>query len=160
MLWYFPTQLTPQRRVLLEKLIVSQMIKKFLAFYGTQTFIALCTNARNWNLHWTHRIQSTDKGYFNFCTVSDLRLRVQNGIFPSSLPAFCAYFSQLKSVPLPNLFDRFTHVFSAPSNYNTRHHILNWKPDIFRHQIIILMGVRSTLVKLLKICLNTIHTYS
>jgi hypothetical protein len=36
-------QLTPWRRVLLEKLIVIQLVKKFPAIYGTQMFITMFT---------------------------------------------------------------------------------------------------------------------
>jgi hypothetical protein len=49
-LCYFPTKLTPKRTVL-EELIFRQLVKKFLAFYGTQTFITVFTGARHWNLH-------------------------------------------------------------------------------------------------------------
>jgi hypothetical protein len=37
--------LTPHSRVLLEKLTVAQLVKKFLAFYGTQKFITAITAA-------------------------------------------------------------------------------------------------------------------
>jgi hypothetical protein len=39
------TSLTPSSRVLLEKLISSQLIKKFPAFYGTRRFITAFTSA-------------------------------------------------------------------------------------------------------------------
>jgi len=42
--------LTPWSRVLLEKLNVSQLIKKFPAFYGTRRFIAKFTRARHLSL--------------------------------------------------------------------------------------------------------------
>jgi hypothetical protein len=37
--------LTPWSRVLLEKLIVTQLVKKLPAFYGTPRIITLCTEA-------------------------------------------------------------------------------------------------------------------
>jgi hypothetical protein len=37
------TLVTPWRRVLLEKLIVTQLVKKFAAFCGTRRFIAVFT---------------------------------------------------------------------------------------------------------------------
>jgi hypothetical protein len=43
-------QLTPWGRVLLEKLIVTQLVKKFPAFYGSQMFIAVFTRAHHWYL--------------------------------------------------------------------------------------------------------------
>ena len=39
--------LTPWRRVLLEKLTGSQLLKKFPAFHGTLKFITAFTNAKN-----------------------------------------------------------------------------------------------------------------
>jgi hypothetical protein len=39
-------QLTPYSRVLLQKLIVAQLINKFLAFYGTHRFIFMFTIAQ------------------------------------------------------------------------------------------------------------------
>jgi len=41
-----PHSLTPWSTVLLEQLTVTQLVKKFLAFYGTRRFIAAFTNAR------------------------------------------------------------------------------------------------------------------
>jgi hypothetical protein len=43
-------KLTPWSRVLLEKLTVTQLVKIFLACYGTQTFIPVFTTARYWSL--------------------------------------------------------------------------------------------------------------
>jgi hypothetical protein len=40
----------PQSRVLLEKLIVTLLVKKFLAFYGIQRFITMFTTAHHWSL--------------------------------------------------------------------------------------------------------------
>jgi hypothetical protein len=42
--------ITPWSRVLLEKLIVTQLVKKFPTFYGTQRFFTVLTGARNWSL--------------------------------------------------------------------------------------------------------------
>jgi prolipoprotein diacylglyceryltransferase len=36
--------------VLLEKLIVAQVVKRFLSFYGTRRFIIEFTKASHWNL--------------------------------------------------------------------------------------------------------------
>jgi len=43
-------QLTSCSRVLLEKLIVAQLVRKFPAFYGTRRFITVFTTARHWSL--------------------------------------------------------------------------------------------------------------
>jgi hypothetical protein len=43
-------QSSAQDRVFLEKLIVTQLVKNFSAFYGTQRFKAVFTTARRWSL--------------------------------------------------------------------------------------------------------------
>jgi hypothetical protein len=48
--------LTPWSKVLLEKLIGSQLIKKFPAFYGTRMFITAFTNACHLSLSWARPI--------------------------------------------------------------------------------------------------------
>jgi hypothetical protein len=49
--------LTPWSRVLLEKLTGFQLVKKFLAFYGTRKFITAFTSARHLSLSWASSIQ-------------------------------------------------------------------------------------------------------
>jgi hypothetical protein len=39
---------TPWSKVLLEKLVIPQLVKKFAAFYGTRRFITELTEARHW----------------------------------------------------------------------------------------------------------------
>ena len=51
--------LTPWCRVLLGKLNVLQLVKKFPAFHGTQRFITELTSVRHLSLYWASRIQST-----------------------------------------------------------------------------------------------------
>jgi len=43
-------QLVPGNKVLLEKLIVTQLVKKFLAIHGTRRFITVFTRSRHWSL--------------------------------------------------------------------------------------------------------------
>jgi len=49
--------LTPCSRVLLEKLTGSQLVKKFLTFYGTRRCITTFTSARHLSLSWASSIQ-------------------------------------------------------------------------------------------------------
>jgi len=42
--------LTPQNKILLEKLIVAQLVKKCLAFHGNRRFITVFTTASHWTL--------------------------------------------------------------------------------------------------------------
>ena len=50
--------LTPWSRVLLVKLIGSQLVKEFPVFYGTRRFSAAFTSARHMSLSWARSIQS------------------------------------------------------------------------------------------------------
>jgi hypothetical protein len=50
---------TPLSRVRLEKLIVSQVVNTFPAFYGTRRFFTVFTRARHWSVSWASWIQST-----------------------------------------------------------------------------------------------------
>jgi len=43
----------------LEKLTVSQLVKKSAAFYGTRMFITVFSRSRHWSLSWARWIQST-----------------------------------------------------------------------------------------------------
>ena len=52
------TLLTPWSRVLLEKLIGSQILKKFPAFYGTRRFITAFSSARHLSISRASSIQS------------------------------------------------------------------------------------------------------
>ena len=51
--------LTPQSRVVLEKLTSSQLVKKFPAFYGTRRFITAFTSARHLSITRASSVQST-----------------------------------------------------------------------------------------------------
>jgi len=42
--------ITPWSRVLLEKLVVTQLVKKYYYFYGTRRFITVFTRALHWSL--------------------------------------------------------------------------------------------------------------
>jgi len=55
--WSLSFLLTPWSRVLLEKLTVFQLLKKFPTFYGTRKFITAFTSARNLSLSWANSIQ-------------------------------------------------------------------------------------------------------
>jgi len=50
--------LTPWSRALLEKLTGSQLVKKFLIFYGTRRFITVFTTAHHLSLSWASSIHS------------------------------------------------------------------------------------------------------
>jgi len=50
--------LTPWCRVLLKKLTVLQLVKKFPAFHGTRRFITALTSVRHFSLSWASPVQS------------------------------------------------------------------------------------------------------
>jgi len=51
-------ELIPYKKVFPEKLTVSQLVKKFPAFYGIRRFITAFTSARHLSLSWDRSIQS------------------------------------------------------------------------------------------------------
>ena len=56
--------LTPQSRVLLEKLTGFQLVKKFPTFYGTRRFVTAFKSARHLSLSWASSIQSIPPSHF------------------------------------------------------------------------------------------------
>ena len=56
--------LTAWSRVLIGKLIASQLVKKFLTFYGTQRFITAFTSTCHLSLSWARSIQSMPPPHF------------------------------------------------------------------------------------------------
>ena len=108
--------LTPCSTALLEKLTSSQLVKKFLTFYGTQRFITSFTSAHHLSLSWTSSIQSMPTSHFlnihlNIILPSkpgsykwslSLRFPYQNAVWTSPLPHTCY-------MPHPNHSSWFYH---------------------------------------------------
>jgi hypothetical protein len=93
---YLPTYLlTPWSRVLLEKLIGLQLVKKFPAFYGNRSFITALTSARHLSLSWASSIQSTHPHPTSRRSVLilsyPLRLGLPSGLLPSGFPTKTLY---------------------------------------------------------------------
>jgi hypothetical protein len=64
--WHLFTDIfTPRSRVLPEKLIGPQLVKKFPAFLGTRRFITAFTTARYLSLSWARAIYSTHPSHFS-----------------------------------------------------------------------------------------------
>ena len=87
---YLLTYFTPCSRELLEKLIGSQLVKKFPAFYGTRRFITAFTNARHLclssaQLHPSIHPHPTSSRS-TLILPSHLHLGLPSGLFPSGSP--------------------------------------------------------------------------
>ena len=94
--------LTPWSRVLLEKLTSLQLVKKFLAFYGTGRLITASTSARHLSLSWANSIQSPQPTSWRSISIlsSHLRLGLPSRHFPSGFPTKTMYTPLLSSYGL------------------------------------------------------------
>jgi hypothetical protein len=80
-------------RVLLEKLIVTQLVK-FPAFYRTWRFVTVLTRSCHWSLSWARWIQSTSSHCISLRSVilsSYPCLGLSSGLFSSSFPTRILY---------------------------------------------------------------------
>ena len=75
--------LTPWSRVLLEKLSGPQLVKKFLAFFGTRRFITAFTTARHLSLLWARSVHAPTSWWPILMLSSHLRLGLPSGLIPS-----------------------------------------------------------------------------
>jgi hypothetical protein len=84
--------LIPCRKVHLEKLTVTHLVKKFPAFYGTWRFINVFTRACHWFLFWARWMQFTLSCpislKFFLILSSHLFPGLLCGTFPSGLPSW------------------------------------------------------------------------
>ena len=101
--YFIPYLLTPCRRVLLEKLTGSQLVKKFPAFYATRRFFTACTSARHLSLSRARSILSMPPSYFLMIQINIIlpstpgsskwslytRFLHQNPVCTSPLPHTC-----------------------------------------------------------------------
>ena len=89
--------LTPCSRVLLEKPIGFQLVKKFPAFYGTRKFIIAFTSARHLSLSWASSNQSIPPHPTSWRPILVLSYHLLLGLtialFPSDFPTKILYTS-------------------------------------------------------------------
>ena len=82
--------LTTWCRVLLEKLIGLQLVKKYPAFHGTRRFITALTSVRQLSLSWACPIQSIYPHSTSWRSIlilsTHLRLGLPSGLLPSGFP--------------------------------------------------------------------------
>ena len=78
-------------RVLLDKLIGLQLVKKFPTFYGTRKFITALTSLRHPSLSWSSPIQSINQHRISCRAIQilsiHLRLGLPTGLLPSGFPS-------------------------------------------------------------------------
>jgi hypothetical protein len=89
--------LTTWSRILLEKLRVIELVKKYPAFYGNRRFITVFTTVRHWSTSWARCIQSAPSHLISLRYIvisSNLCLGLQPDLYPSGFPTkFCMHFS-------------------------------------------------------------------
>ena len=87
--------LTPQCKVLLEKLTGLQLVKKFPAFHGTRKFITALTSVRQLSLFWASPIQSIYPHSTSWRSIlilsTHLRLGLHSGLLPCGFPTKTLY---------------------------------------------------------------------
>jgi len=91
-----PYLLTPTNRVLLEKLTVSQQVKKFPTFYGTRRFITASTSASTYP--YLSQLDPINSSRSRLILRSYLRLGHPSGLLPSSFPTKTLYMPLLSSI--------------------------------------------------------------
>jgi hypothetical protein len=109
--------LTPWSRILLQKLIVTQLVKKFPALYGTRRYITVFTRALHWFLSCVGWIRSTPSHpislKFTLILSSHLRVGLPTGLFPSGFRPKFVCISRLSHeycMPRPSHSHRFDYM--------------------------------------------------
>jgi hypothetical protein len=93
---------TPWGRVLPEKLIGFQLVKKFPTFYGTGKLFTAFTSARHLSLSWASSIQSIHPHPTAWRSIlilfSHLRVGLPSDLFPSGFPTKTLYTPLLPAI--------------------------------------------------------------
>jgi len=98
-------KLTPWSRVLLEKLTVTQLVKKFPAFHRRQRFITVFTTVRHWSLSWARWIPSTPPHPISLRSLLTLSPHLRIGLpsrFPYQNVVCISHLSHAYYMPLPS----------------------------------------------------------
>jgi hypothetical protein len=85
--YVLPYSLTPWKKLFLEKLTDSHLVKKFPAFYGTGRFITAFSNSRHLSQSWARSIQSVPPHIISWRSILILSSHLRLGL-PSCLLAF------------------------------------------------------------------------
>jgi hypothetical protein len=112
--------LIPQTRVLIEKLIATQLVKKIQAFYGTSRFITEFTKARHSSLSWARWIHYTSSQPISF--------KNHLILFSNLRQVFQVVFSLRVFTHFPSFHVNFTHLTANLPWFNhTNSYLANGK---------------------------------
>jgi hypothetical protein len=133
-------QLNPWRRVLLEKLTVTQLVKKFPWLYRNQRFITVFVRERHWFLFWARCIHFTLTELNHVRSILILSSHphpgLPSGYFPSCFPTIILYIflpCMLHSWPSAYLLPIYTlHIYLYRHKYVLIYICLYSKQN-FRH---------------------------
>ena len=109
--------LTPLSKVLLEKLVGLQLVKKFPAFHGTRRFITAFTSFRHPSLSWPSPIQSPYPQPTSWRSILILSTHLRLGFpqrslshrFPNQDPIRHPLLPHTTHMPRPSHSSRFYH---------------------------------------------------
>jgi len=110
--YLLPYLLTPCSRALFEKLICSQLVEKFPAFYRNRRFIAAFTRSRHLSLSWARSIQSISSHPTSGRSILILSSHLRLGSFSQfSPPKPCIHYYSPHTcyMPHPPHSSRFDH---------------------------------------------------
>jgi len=86
-------QPTPWSRVLLEKVIITQLVKKFPAIYGTWRFITMFIRSHHCSLSWTKWLQPTTSHLISLQSILMFLSVPRSSSHLVFQPKFCMHFS-------------------------------------------------------------------
>jgi hypothetical protein len=129
---YFYFELTPCNRVLLKKLIVTQLVKKFPDFYGTLSFISLFTKPATYTCHKTNPVLNLPPCFskIHYNIVSHLRVGLPSTLFLSGFPTKILYTSAFFRLymPRPSHISRFYHPHNIWCRVQVTKFIMQFSP--------------------------------
>ena len=132
------SKITPCSRVLLEKLTVPQLVRKFPAFYKTRRFITVFTRAHHFSLSWPIAVRSAEPISLTSVLIlySDLRPRLLSDLFPKGHPKSDLLWDVSQHVKLRSYCNlaqtRVPPLFGCPRVLNViaaTHHIWRHSPS-------------------------------
>jgi len=138
---------TPWCRVLLQKLTVLKLVKKFPAFHGTRRFITALTSVRHLSLSWASQIQSIYPHPTSWRSILILSTHVRLGLPSGLLPS--GFTSKTPYTPSPNPYAPHAHPISFIIHNRMLNHMHFLTPEFSfiashtRDQFVVLAAVND-----------------